>query len=221
MPLSKLKSDYQNSEQFDNGRRPSGSRSGPIACRVCDKVFFDNVSLVLHFECHVKDGFRLSGRDLASLRRGQHMPSSWSPYSRSSFARMNEARHAAFSRMSDYFRPCPSSVNRTPSDPNRLYIPVMNVSQPIHHSITSQYGATSSSSCPLMYSQSGARNFAYGSAVAPLLQSREQNGGQTHFPDNIPPISQLENPIQEIIILSDDEEDDNKSTAEIDLTLKL
>ncbi|KAL1536151.1 hypothetical protein AAHA92_28844 [Salvia divinorum] len=165
----------------------------PIACRVCNMVFFDNVSLVLHFECHVKDGFRLRSRDLASLRSEQHLSPSGSPCSYSSLARR-------FQRINDCLRSHPSHVpseiapNRTPRDPNLRYIPVLNVSQPI------------------MYSQVDHRNFAYGAAAAtPPL--RERNGGQMPFPVH---------KNQEIIVISDDEEEDeNKSSVEIDLTLKL
>lgn len=197
--------DHRHSEEFENGW-PTGSRGMPIACRVCNRVFFDNVSLVLHFEVHVKDGIRLRGRDLASLRSEQHLSSSWSPSSYYSLAKV-------FQRMNDCLRshplPVPSAIapNRTPRDPNLLYIPVLDVSQPI----MSRYGATSSSTRPLMYSQVGPRNFAYGAAAA-ALPLREQNGVQTRFPGH---------KNQEIIVISDDDEDENKSSVEIDLMLKL
>ncbi|KAG6393076.1 hypothetical protein SASPL_147306 [Salvia splendens] len=105
----------------------------PIACRVCDMVFFDNVSLVLHFECHVNDGYRLRARDLASLQSEQRLSSSGPPCSYSALARR-------FQRMNDCLRsdplPVPSETtpNRTPRDPNLLHIPELNASQPIKYS---------------------------------------------------------------------------------------
>lgn len=247
MSLSKPNSHYQNVEQSENQRRPLSSHSMLIACRVCDRVFFDNVSLVLHFECHLKDEIsipRQHGQDLASLQSGGQLSLSLSLYPCSSVQRMNETCHVVFPRMDDCCRPCPLPVssaitpNLTPRDASLVHIPVLNsmppinssfdallnLSQPIHHSVMSPYGTTSSSTHPLMYSQVGARDFVYGSAAAPLLQLqlREQNGGQAHFSDYTNPhISQLEKSIPEIIIISDDEEDDNKNAAEIDLTLKL
>lgn len=195
MSLSKPIPDYRHSEEFENGR-PSGVRGMPIACRVCNRVFFDNVSLVLHFEVHVKDGVRVRGKDLASMRSDQHLSSSWSPCSYSSLARV-------FQRMNDCLKsrplPVPSAV--APTDPNLLYIPVLNSSQPI-------MSPTSSSTCSLMCSEEDPRNFAYGEGAA-ALPLREQNiGGHKN---------------QEIIVISDDEieEDQNKSSVEIDLTLKL
>lgn len=194
MSPTKLRSGNRNSEKNENGR-PSGSRSTPIACRVCNKVFFDNVSLVLHFECHVKEGFRLRNRDIAALRGGQRFSSRWSPYSYSSLARV-------FTRMNDRLRsrplrvPSASTPNRAPVDPNLIFLPVLNVSQPF----LSRCGATPSSTCPLMYSQFGAQDFASGSGMAPHLREHRD---------------------QEIIVISDDEEDENKKTEEIDLTLKL
>ncbi|KAG6394886.1 hypothetical protein SASPL_145477 [Salvia splendens] len=182
----------RHSVKFEN-ERPTGLRGMPIACRVCDIVFFDNVSLVLHFECHVNEGFRLRARDLASLRSEQRLSSSGPPCSYSALARR-------FQRMNDCLRshplPVPSEIapNHTPRDPNPLYIPLLNTSQPIK------------------YSQVDPRNFAY-SAAAAAPPLRERNGGQMRFPVH---------KNQEIIVISDDEEEDeNKSSIEIDLTLKL
>lgn len=225
MSLSKLRSG--NSEQSENGRRPSGSPLVPIACRVCNRTFPDNVSLVLHFEGHVDDGIRLCGDDLASLQSGQQSSSSRSPGSRSSLARVDDSHLYEFSLMNDCFRPRSLPANRKPTDRNRIYIPMMSavpsMSPPIHNSKMKRYEATSSSTCPFMSYQLGARNSACGSTMAPHLQLREQNGGQTPSSDSKnPPISELGKPNQEIVILSDDdEEEDNKSAAEIDLTLKL
>lgn len=204
MSQSKLRSDNQNSVKTENGR-PLGSRSTPIACRVCNMVFYDNVSLVLHFESHVEDGCRLRGRELAALRGDQRVSSRWSPYSYSSMARV-------YSRMNDRLRSRPLRVpsaappNGALRDPNLFCIPVFNVPQPF----VSRYGAAPPPTCPLMYSQMGPQNFGYGSAMAPQLG--EQNGGQMRFEDRRD---------QEIIVISDDEGDENKKTEEIDLTLKL
>lgn len=224
MSLSKLRSG--NSEQLENGRRPSGSPLVPIACRVCNQTFSDNVSLVLHFESHVNDGIMLRGEDLASLGSAQQSSSSRSP-ARSSPARVDDSHLYEFSLMNDCFRPRSLPANRKPTDRNRIYIPMMSAvpspSPPIHNScMRRRYGATSSSTCPFLSSQMGARNSACGSTMAPHLQLREQNEGQTPFSDSKnPPISELKKPNQEIVILSDEEEEEDKSAAEIDLTLKL
>ncbi|KAL1561722.1 hypothetical protein AAHA92_04387 [Salvia divinorum] len=113
MSLSKPIPDYRYSEQFEN-RSPTGWRGIPIACRVCNRVFFDNVSLVLHFECHVTD------TDLESLQSERRLSSGWSPCSYSSLAEV-------FQRMDDCLRSRPSPI------------PVLNVSQPM---MCPPYGAT-------------------------------------------------------------------------------
>ncbi|KAG6423077.1 hypothetical protein SASPL_113461 [Salvia splendens] len=105
MSLSKPTANYRYSEQFGNGSH-TGRRRIPIACRVCDRVFFDNVSLVLHFECHLTD------TDLESLQSEQRLSSGRSPCSYSSFGEV-------FQRMDDCSRSRPSAI------------PVLNVSQPI------------------------------------------------------------------------------------------
>lgn len=243
MSRSKPISDHHDADQSENRKRPKSSHSMAIACRVCDRVFFDNISLILHFECHLKNEDIIPeqlGRNLASLRADRHLSLSLSPFS-SSVEKKTEACHAASPGMNDCFRPCPlvSSVI-TPNVAPKNVIPVQkpvlnpmapinasfdarwNLSQPIHRSIMSHYRPTSSLTPSLMYSQLGASSLAYDSASVPPLQIREQNAGQGCFSDyKNPRMKQFEKPVPEIIIISDDEEDDNKSAPEIDLTLKL
>lgn len=85
--ISEPNSHDKNIEQSENKRRrPMTTHSTPIACRVCDKIFFDNVSLVLHFECHLEDEIPTPGDRPLSL--------STSKTSCSLVERTNEAHHS-------------------------------------------------------------------------------------------------------------------------------
>ncbi|KAL2242623.1 UNVERIFIED_CONTAM: hypothetical protein Sindi_0380300 [Sesamum indicum] len=207
----------------------------PIACCVCGRVFFDNLSLVLHFECHLKDKTptpKQNSRDLMALQSGKDCSFSSS--------QMNQPCHMVFQRINE-FRHSPLPVSSTvtpdvtPRDVSLVHPPAFNsipeinssfggrwnLLEPIRHSTMMYHTPASTSTYPLMYSQLGSRSFGCGSPLPPL-QLREQNPGQGWFADyKNPQIKQLDKPIPEIIVISDDEEDDDNNTDEIDLTLKL
>ncbi|KAK4421780.1 hypothetical protein Salat_2128600 [Sesamum alatum] len=154
---------------------------------------------------------------------------------------MNEPCHMVFQRINDsrhYPLPVSSAVTPhvTPRDIGLVQTPVLNsmppisssfdgrwnlAQPPICHSTMIYHRPASSSTYPLMYSQLCSRSFGFGSPLPPL-QLREQHPRQGWAADyNSPEIKQLEKPIPEIIVISDDEEDDNKNDEKIDLTLKL
>ncbi|KAG8373183.1 hypothetical protein BUALT_Bualt12G0144600 [Buddleja alternifolia] len=217
---------------YQNMLRTPGARLTPIACRVCDRVFFDNVSLVLHFECHLKDDVLTPG----------HLSLNLSCFSCPSVGRMNGGCHLVFPRMNNCSMPCPSPVsssitsNVSPRDVT-VHMPVLNSMPPInpsfdargessqstHRSTMSSNRATSSLTHPLINSQLGARSFSRGLVPVPPLVLHEQTGGQGHLSDYKDPhiMQQFEKPTEEIILISDDEEDDKKDAIELDLTLKL
>lgn len=238
-------SHYQNVEQSENQRRrPTTMHSMPIACRVCDRVFFDNVSLVLHFECHLKDEIPTPGqhsRSPTSLQSDKHLSFNSAHFSCPFVERMSEARHIAVPGTNDYSRPCslPVCSEKTPNgllrDVSLVEIPVLNSIPPLNssfdarwklsqstvHSTMSQKTATSSPSHPIFYPQLGTSRLPHGLAALPL-QLNEQNGRGSLCNSRNPQINQLAEPCKEIIVISDDEEDENRSPVEtLDLTLKL
>lgn len=229
MSWRKLNSVYQNVE--NQGRR-CRSRLTPIACIVCEMVFFDNISLVLHFQCHQQS--ENQGRHSRSpiacimcnmvffdnvslvLHSESHLPAeisipsgdlpTLSPCPSPSVERTNEARSPRENKC--FIRPSPVPVSFTtpdlaPRDANRM----LNSMQPIISSsdATSLYGSTSSSTHPL----SGSRTFAFGPTTA------QQNEGQACPPNpGIPCDNQPEEP--EVVDLNDtyeevEEEEEEKA----------
>ncbi|CAA0818691.1 Unknown protein [Striga hermonthica] len=234
--LSKISSPSQSMEPSDNRKRPTGSRLTPIACRVCNEVFFNNVSLILHFESHVKDEVSMASLDLTFLQSGRHSSLNPPPFSSSVEQTGNphcEPRPHSVSSA--------STLNALQPDGTLVDIPVLNPMLPIDPSLDGQINGEnisktlhhstrihrrvipSASSYPLIYSQVGMGSFGPPGSKSLLLplQFRGKIGGQGQLlVYKNPHLKQLENPIPEVIVISDDEEDENKS-AEIDLTLKL
>ncbi|KAL3634454.1 hypothetical protein CASFOL_021508 [Castilleja foliolosa] len=181
----------------ENRKRHMGSRLTPIACRVCDKVFFNNVSLVLHFECHLGDekfiAPRMHDRDLALLPSGRRLPLNFSSFSSSvEGMAMSEASRAAFPKMNKRLKPLSVlTPNAIPTDASLVDVPVLN-------------------SIPSINLYDVRRN----ALSKPFRHSPHPLGYKN------PGKNQLEKPVQEIIVISDDE-DENKNADEIDLTLKL
>ncbi|GER41717.1 zinc finger protein [Striga asiatica] len=195
---SKTSSPSQSMEPSDNRKTPTGSRLTPIACRVCNEVFFNNVSLILHFESHVRDEVSMARLDLAFLQSGRHSSLNSPPFS--------------------------SSVEQTGNPHCEPDGTLVDISKTLRHLTRIHRRFTpSASSYPLIYSEAGMRSFGPAGSESVLfpLQFRGKIGGQGQLlAYKNPHLKQLEKPIPEVIVISDDEEDENKS-AEIDLTLKL
>lgn len=227
MSTNESSSHNQNMEQSGNLKKPVATNSMPIACRVCDKVFFDNLSLVYHFEAHLEDENSnpiLQGRTMAALQ------SSWNL----SLNKMSQAYYVDIPKMNYYLKSCslpiPSATPPNVLPSTVVQMPVLNSMPPLRpsvdachnlpppnfHSAMSHKAVASSSTRPLIHSPVGPRSgFARGMATVPPLHLREQNGHRGRVAGyKRPHINQLKKPSQEIIVISDDEE-------EIDLTLKL
>lgn len=225
MSRRKLDSDYQ---QPENQGRHTRSRQTPLACIVCDKVFLDNASLVMHIECHLRGENLITGQHngyLASLQSRSPLSLSFSPSS-SSVERTNEARSP---RVNNCFRPSPLPVSSAPTDANFSVLNSMpplsssfgarsNVPQPIHFPVMSGIslcGSSSTSTHPL----------AYGPTAAPLLHLPEQNAGQARFPNHRIPHNN-EHKRTDLIVSSDsyeeeEEKEEEKDEEAIDLSLRL
>ncbi|KZV43581.1 hypothetical protein F511_20843 [Dorcoceras hygrometricum] len=213
-------------EQSGNLKKPVGTNSMAIACRVCDKVFFDNLSLVYHFESHLEDensNPSLQGHTMAALQ------SSWNW----SVNRMSQSYYVDIPKMNYYLKSCslpiPSATPPNVLPSNVVQMPMLNSMPPLRPSVDAcqnlsqpnfrsamNHKAVASSSTPLIHSQVGPRSgFARGMGTVPPLHLREQNGRRGRVAGHKrPQINQLKKSVQEIIVISDDEE-------EIDLTLKL
>lgn len=233
MSWRKVNSGYQNEEQSeDQGRCSRFENEDAIACVECGMVFFDKVSLVLHYGCHHLPGkISILGQhsgNLASFQSGGALSLRLSPYSSPSLERTNEA---ASPRVNNCFRfsPLPIYTNfvlNSMPPMKSSFDALLNVPQPIHCSVmsgTSFYGSTSSSTRPVMCSQLGPKTSAYGPTPAPHLRLPEQRAGRARFRNSrIPHNNQPEEPV--LIVLSDSDEEaavGENSAEEIDLTLKL
>lgn len=241
-------SHIRNAEQSENqGRRPTTNPSMPIACRVCDKVFFDNISLVLHFECHLDDEILIPGehsRSPTALQGNKNLSSNPSYFSCPFVERMSEVHHVAVPVTSDDSRAhwLPVSSMKTPNglprDAGIVQIPVVNSIPPLSSSFDARWGllqsdvrstmsrrtTSSSLSHPPFYTKLGRPcRFPRGLAALPLHLNEQNNIGNFSISRN-PEINQnqLAEPCKEIVVISDDEEDNNSSPVEmLDLTLKL
>ncbi|KAK4427822.1 hypothetical protein Salat_1551200 [Sesamum alatum] len=213
---------YGNMEESEKKRRATTRPSMPIACRVCDRVFLDNVSLVLHFdESHNADDVPMPGQQSRTL---SDIPLS-------------------FPEMNDYPRPCSLPVfpakapNRLSRDVSDVQIPVLNSMPPLSlpfdgrwrptwlSTISQRATPSSLSSRAVFYPQVGAAKAARGSAAVPLQLNKQNRGGQYSKYRNRK-VKQLKKPCKEIIVISDDDDngDDDKQNGPVetlDLTLKL
>lgn len=241
-------SHIQNAEQSENqGRRPTINSSVPIACRVCDKIFFDNISLVLHFECHLNDEILFPGEHIRSptaLPGNRNLSSSPSSFSSPFVERMSEIHHAAVPVMGEDSRAhrlpggSTNTTNGLPTDVGSVQIPVVNPIPPLSLSLDARLGllqsgvrstmsrrtSSSSLSYPPFYTKLGRSSmFPRGLAALPLHLNEQNNIGNFSISRNQEiNQNQIAEPYKEIVVISDDEEDNSSSPVEmLDLTLKL
>ncbi|KAL6535210.1 hypothetical protein OROMI_026584 [Orobanche minor] len=208
---------YQKIELFESRKWPTSSCSIPIACRACDEVFFDNVSLVLHFECHL--GGEIS---LARLRGGDGLVflNGTSPCS-SCVEQTNEACRAVLPKRNR--RSTPDAI---PTDIDLVRTPVPNSVSPVIINSYFDLGKNGKNlrkdSKPFHRSTTSQCRYRRRAPV-PTLRLRGANGerGQSLNDKNLH-LKQPEKPIGKIIVLSDDDdEDESDQNDEIDLRLKL
>lgn len=237
----------RNAEQSENQqRRPMINSSMPIACRVCDKIFFDNISLVLHFECHLNDETLFPGehgRSPTTLQGNRNFSSSPSSFSSPFVERMSEIHHATVPLLSEYSRAhllpdgSTNTTNGLPRGVGSVQRPVVNPIPPLSSSLDAGLGlfqsdvcstmsrrtTSSSLSYPPYYNKSGrSRRFPRGLAALPLHLNEQNNIGNFSGSSN-PEINQnqVAEPYKEIVVISDDEEDNNNPVEMLDLTLEL
>ncbi|KAL8048215.1 hypothetical protein ABFS82_07G048900 [Erythranthe guttata] len=233
--MSENEPNSKNNDRSENPRRrPRTSPSTPIACRVCDRIFFDNVSLVLHFECHLEEDLYKPGPHTNTPPpsiQNEKKPQSLNPpkiYGRS----VEMSPRNKVPKTNNRSKPPRSfpvrSDNRTDvvlTDAGLIEIPVLNSMPPLSPSFDARMKSLqhSSSSRTLFYPRARrvVANPNGTTGVVPFQSNNKNEGRLNYRKPQIRHLAMRCRPIN-VVIISDDDGDDKSNPKEmLDLTLRL